>query len=217
MRIFALETDKSKIIQKFCHQGECVVLMTYYHGLSFLFAIIREIIITVVLIVVAFIAVAYGAPLWTTIGVLSVLWLIFVFFNLAKAWIDWQYDFILVTTDKVILVDQTSFFKQEIKPIHIENIGSVSTETQFWGIFPFGQIQINLKEGEGGDVITKRYVPRAEEVASKISTVVTNFQRGDQGKQFTNAPEAQTAAPQTHVASNPHPQPSESPPPTQTP
>jgi hypothetical protein len=111
------------------------------------------------------------------VGILSLLWFVFVFFNLIKAYIDWAYDFILITTDKVILLDQTSFFKREIKPIHIENIGGVSTETQFWDIFPFGTLCIHLKEGMGGQNITKYYVPRARKVAGILSDVVTKYQR----------------------------------------
>lgn len=153
------------------------MLMTYYHGLSFLFAILREMFLTVVLFGIGIAAWLMEWPMGWTLVILALLWFGFVFFNVIKAYIDWQYDFILVTTDKVVLVDQTSVLHQEIKPIHIENIGGVSTETQFWGLFPFGCIRMHLKEGEGGTYIVKKYVPRAEEVAGKISDVVTRYQR----------------------------------------
>ncbi|MDD5623589.1 MAG: hypothetical protein PHI23_02685 [Candidatus Peribacteraceae bacterium] len=177
MRIFALETDVEKLKAKFVAEGEKEVLMTYYHGLSFFFASIREMILTIILVVVGAVAVLLGAPIGWVVGILFLLWFLFVFFNLMKAYIDWAYDFILVTTDKIIFVDQSSFFRQEIKPLHIENVGGVSTRTQFWNIFPFGMLRIHLKEGLGGDQITKKYVPRAQEVAARISEVVTRYQR----------------------------------------
>jgi len=177
MRIFALETDISKIKARFCHAGEKEVLLTYYHGLSFLFAILREILITIVLLIIGIVGGIFGWPMMWTIGILFILWVVFVFFNVIKAYIDWAFDFILITTDKVILMDQTSIFKREIKPIHIENIGGVSTQTQFWDIFPFGAICIHLKEGLGGHSITKRYVPRAQKVASALSDIITAYQR----------------------------------------
>jgi len=151
--------------------------MTYYHGLSFMFAIVREIFLTVALFGAGITAWAFNLPMVWVTGILMGLWFVFVFFNIIKAYIDWYYDFILVTTDKVILVDQTSIFKQEVMPIHIENIGGVSVFTQFWSIFPFGGICIHLKEGRGGEDISKKYVPRAQEVAGKISDVITCYQR----------------------------------------
>jgi hypothetical protein len=99
-----------------------------------------------------------------------------------KAYIDWTYDFIIITTDKVILVDQTSIFKQEIMPLHLENIGGISTFTQYMDIFPFGGISIHLKEGKGGEDVMLKYVPRAKEVAGTLSDVVTTYQRRAHGK-----------------------------------
>lgn len=177
MRILALETDIEKIKARFCHEGEDIVLFTYYHGLSFFFAILREIVITVVLLIAMIVSVIFEWPLIWVIPILLFLWLGFVFFNVLKAYIDWSYDFLIVTTDKIILVDQTSVFKQEIMPMHIENIGGVSTFTQFMNIFPFGGIVLHLKEGKGGEDITLNYVPRAQQVASVISDVVTTYQR----------------------------------------
>ena len=94
-----------------------------------------------------------------------------------RAFIDWQYDFIYVTTDRIVLIDQTTFIKQRIMPIHHENIASVSSETQFWNVFPFGRIVVRLKEGEGGEKIMLQYIPDAADVAARISEVVTRYQR----------------------------------------
>jgi hypothetical protein len=177
MKFFALETDIGKLKERFCSEDECEVHMTYYHALSFLFAVFREIVITIILFGVGIFAWIMGWPMMWVVAILAALWFLFVFFNLLKAYIDWRYDFILVTSDKVILVDQTSFLRHEIKPIHLENIGSVTTRTQYWNIFNFGIVKINLKEGEGGDIITLKYVPEAEDVAAKIADVTTTFQR----------------------------------------
>ncbi|PIQ76116.1 hypothetical protein COU78_05970 [Candidatus Peregrinibacteria bacterium CG10_big_fil_rev_8_21_14_0_10_49_24] len=177
MQFLALETDINKIKQAYCHEGECEVLFTRYHGLSFLFAILREILITVVLFTIAIFGWMNDWPMGWLVGILFALWIIFVLFNVLKAYIDWAYDFIYVTTDKILIVDQTSLFRREIKPLHMENIGSVSTETQMWGIFPFGKLCVHLKEGLGGDDMTLKYVPYANKVASQISAAVTRYQR----------------------------------------
>ncbi|MDP6561951.1 MAG: hypothetical protein QF793_03430 [Candidatus Peribacteraceae bacterium] len=188
MRIFALETDIEKIKERFCHDGECIVLMTYYHGLSFFFAILREIVITIVLVIAAIVAFAWGWPMVWVLPILFVVWLAFAAFNVIKAYIDWTFDFIFITTDKVILVDQTSIFKQEIMPIHLENIGGISTFTQYMDVFPFGGLSIHLKEGKGGEDVTLKYVPHAKEVSSTISEVVTAYQRRSHSQRHQKLP-----------------------------
>jgi len=191
MKFFALETDISKIKQRFCHEaeGECEVLTTHYHGLSFLFAIVREVFITIFLFGVGVTGFYLQWPMFWLLVILVCVWVFFVFFNVMKAYIDWYFDFIFVTTDKIVLVDQTSFFHQKVNPIHIENIGSVTAETQFWGIFGFGCIRINLKEGEGGSQVKLDYVPNADVIAGQISDVVTQFQRhGPRGRHASQVP-----------------------------
>lgn len=177
MRILALETDIGKIKKRFLYEGEEEVLTTHYHGASFLFASIREFFFTILLFGIGVAAWFMNAPMGYTVTMLFVVWFMFVFISLVKAFIDWLFDFIFVTSEKVILVDQTSVIRHKIKPINLENIGGVTAQTQFGDVFRFGIVEINLKEGEGGKTIILRYVPDAREVASKISEVVTKYQR----------------------------------------
>lgn len=177
MRIFALETDVEKIIRRFCNENERVLFVTPYHILSFFFATIREFVMSMFLVAAGVFAWWMGWPVLPAIGMLLLVWVIFVFFNLLKASVDLLYDSLVVTEEKVILIDQTSIFKQQIRPIYIDNIGAISAETQFWNIFPFGTVKIHLKEGLGGNVIVLEYVPKASEVAAVISSIVTEYQR----------------------------------------
>ncbi len=178
MRFFALDTRiAEKIRQRYCTEGEEEVLLTRYHWMSFLFRTVREACITIALLVVIFLALEYEWPLYEIIGSAAAVWIVFVFFHVLRDYIDWRYDMILLTTEKMVLVDQTSFIRHEEKPIHLENVGGVSSSTQFLNLFPFGTLTLNLKEGLGGDALTLRYVPHAERVASLISDVVTKYQR----------------------------------------
>lgn len=186
MRIFALQTDKQKIIRRYCHdhEGESVVHFTHYHGLLFLFRAIKDVFFTIIIIALGVLSLYFKMHVGWTFGILGIIWFLFVFKNLIKIYIDWRYDFIVITTDKVILVDQTFFFKQQIMPIHVENIGGISTFTQFWDIVPFGGMKLHLKEGLGGQDITIKYVPHLQVVAGKISDVVTRYQRHNYQKEL---------------------------------
>jgi hypothetical protein len=178
MHFFALDTRiAEKIRQRYCTEGEEEVLLTRYHWMSFLFRSVRETFITVALFTVIFFAWEYQWPMYEIIGFAAAIWIIFVFFHILRDYIDWRYDMILLTTEKMVLVDQTSFIRHEEKPIHLENVGGVSSSTQFLNLFPFGTLILHLKEGLGGDAVTLRYVPDAQHVASLISDVVTKYQR----------------------------------------
>lgn len=183
MRLFALDTNAMETIcRRYCTQGETVVLLTRYHWLSFLLRTFREFAVTLLLIALVALAWTYEWPLAEIIGTVVSLWVVFVLFRILKAFIDWRFDCILVTTDKIVLVDQTSIFSRQEKPIHLENVGGVSAATQFWDIFPFGKITIHLKEGLGGDAVTIYFVPHAQQVAATIVDVVTKYQRKGHAK-----------------------------------
>ena len=178
MRLFALDTKAMQTIcKRYCTAGETEILLTRYHWMSFLLRSFREFLITLLLVGLVSVAWTFPWPLAEIIGTVVSLWVIFVLFRILKAFIDWRFDFILVTTDKIVLVDQTSIFSRQEKPIHLENVGGIAASTQFWDIFPFGKMTIHLKEGLGGDAVTIFFVPHAQEVAATIADVVTKYQR----------------------------------------
>ncbi len=181
MRIFALETDLRKIEAKFLSPGEEHIITAFYHWFTFFLAVLKHLAITTVIIALVVVITLAGAPWeWVTLIALA-LWLILVPYPLLKRYIDWKFDFLFMTTDKVIIVDQSSIFKQKITQMNLENFASVTSETQFWNIFPFGKVHFHLKEGVGKEMKLK-YIPEAADVADKIADAVTALQRRRSGK-----------------------------------
>lgn len=176
MRIFALETDVEKIKRPFLSEEESEIATVYFHGFRFFLILARDAFLTALLISLGIAFSFMNMPVsWILIaGVL--MWFVFICIPLLKAYLDWRFDFLLVTTDKIVVVDQSSLFRHRITPINLENFASVSIETQFWNLFPFGILSFSLKEGTGDSVMLK-YVPNVEEVASRISNAITIFQR----------------------------------------
>lgn len=177
MRFLALETDSKKIIRRYCSPEEIVLHVTHFHGMLFTIKTLKNLFITLPVIAIIAAALYFGSPVGITLAVGAVA-LLFSTFPILKAWIDWQYDYIIITSDKIVLVDQSSIVRQHIKPINYENIGSVSLETQWFNMFNFGIIHLDLKEGEGGGTITKDFVPYPQKIGEVLSAAVTNFQRG---------------------------------------
>jgi len=176
MRLFALETDTAKIKHSFLSADEQEVMTVYFHGFRFFMIFARDAFVTALLISLG-IGLGYiRIPILWIVFPGSLVWLFFIFIPLLKSYLDWRFDFILVTTDKLIVVDQSSLFHRKVTPMNLENFASVSVETQFWNLFPFGELHFSLKEGTGEEVQLK-YVPNVEEVASRISDCITMFQR----------------------------------------
>jgi hypothetical protein len=176
MRIFALETNTERFKKKFLSEEEQEVMTIYYHWFAFVLALFKQGFFTLIAVLIGAGLITVDLPwTWVTL-VIVLLWIAFILPSAIKAFLDWRYDFTFVTTDKVVLVDQSSLFRQKITPINLENFASVSTETQYGNIFPFGKLRFHLKSGLGEDLVL-RYIPNADEVAAKLANAVTIFQR----------------------------------------
>lgn len=176
MHLFALETNVRKLKERFLSTEEREVRTVFYHGFRFLSTVLRDVLWTMLIVVIAVGLSFAGLPLFWIFPAAVIVWLFIVFRSLLRAYIDWKYDFILITTDKVIVVDQSSLFHQKVTPMNLENFASASAETQFWNLFPFGVLHFRLKEGVG-DGVNLRYIPNAHDVAACISDAITTFQR----------------------------------------
>ena len=172
-----METDIQRIKARFLTSGETEIFTAHPHFVSFLWHVAWEIFVTVLLL--ASCIYAYHAdilPGGMALTVFAAGWLIFVFFGLVEAYIDWKYDFIFLTTDKLIIVDQMSLFRKFITPISLENLGDVISQTQWLDLFNFGIIHIALKEGNGPEIVL-RFMPHADRLVAKIAEQITLYQR----------------------------------------
>lgn len=177
MHIFALETNVEKVKKRFLAQDEEEIFTAHPHMMSFIVHVFGEVVVTIALLVL-FSGVYYMEILSLNAAVLffSIAWFTFAFFGLIEAFLDWKYDFLMLTTDKLILVDQMSLFRKSTTPISLENLGDTKAKTQWLNLFNFGIIEIALKEGNGPDVRLK-YMPHADQLVVKIAEQSTLYQR----------------------------------------
>jgi len=177
MRIFALETNIQRLKKQFLAHGEGEIFTAHPHLVSFLIHIVWEVFITILLVVACSLSFHFGIiSLPVALTVFLVGWATFVFFGFVESYLNWKYDFIFLTTDKLIIVDQSSLFRKSITPISLENLGDVSTETQWLNLLDFGIIHIALKEGKGPKV-KLRYMPKADQLVAQMSEQITLYQR----------------------------------------
>lgn len=177
MRIFALETNIERIKERFLTSGETEIFTAQPHFISFLWNIAWEVFVTALLGAACVYALQSGIlPAGMALTIFVVGWFLFVFFGLVEAYINWQYDFIFLTTDKLIIVDQMSLFRKYITPISLENLGDVMSQTQWLDLFNFGIIRIALKEGNGPEIVL-RFMPHADKLVAKMAEQITLYQR----------------------------------------
>lgn len=174
MKIFALETDKEKLKRSFCGPDEKIVCTANFHGFLFAGKAIVASFWTVLIVGVVIAGISFGLPGGILTGVALLAWLILVARPLFRSFIDWKFDLLILTTGKLVIINQSSIFRQHVRQMNLENIASVNVETQFGNIFPFGSLCFDLKEGLG-ERMCLRYIPSAHHISANISDALMKF------------------------------------------
>ena len=189
MHILALETNLGKLKKQFLAEGEEELLSTTRHIFAFLIPIFWSSLLTIFLLSAGIAAIATGIVAAPLASLFLLAWLLFFLYQIAATVIHWRYHFLVVTTEKVVVIKHRSFFYQDIFPLHLENIISTRSESQFFGIGNCGTVQLTLEQkkelGSSQEVIVD-YLPRPSVVAGVIeNAIVLKKQRVpvDQGPQ----------------------------------
>ena len=175
MHIFALETDLEKLKRALLSPGEREVLSVRFHPALFYLRALWALLLTLLLALFSAMIWQFGIPLLWVIVVAVIVWCVFIFMRVVRALIDWRYDLLMVTTDKIVVIDQSSVLHSSVRQMNIENLATVHSETQMLNLFPFGRLCFDLKEGIGARLCLP-YIPRAERVASEVSQAIRQFQ-----------------------------------------
>lgn len=186
MKILALETNEERLKEQVISPSEQLLLAIHFSGYLFGARLLRSIIYTLLLAGLATVFILASLPWELVVLVILLVWLPLVGVKLLTALIDWRYDVLLVTTDKIIVVDQSSIIRSSIQQMNIENIASVTAHTQFGDLLPFGRLCFDLKEGTGQRMVLP-FVPCSRAVASTIANIVMDFQ----GRRAVKAPNVQ--------------------------
>ncbi|MBI5794558.1 hypothetical protein HZA87_05795 [Candidatus Uhrbacteria bacterium] len=177
MRFFALQTDLGELKKQFMLQDEKEILVTNRHGIVFFVSLLKATAVTVAVwavLVTAFIF-AGTATLRLLIGVLAVVAAVYELYAILNAYIDWRYNILIITTEKIVIINQSYLFYQNVKPIHLNNVRSATCESQFFGIWRCGVLHINLQEMIDNTTkeIVLPYIPQPDFVVSAIEQAIS--------------------------------------------
>lgn len=172
MKFLALQTDVELLKKQFIPEGEHEIVTVTKHPIKFFVELFEVTVGAFVFSSILFLALL---TIDNSIGLsirysLYVLLLLTYAYQILKSYIAWRYNFLIVTSEKIIIINQRSFLHQDMNSIHLDNIRSSRFESQFFGIFRCGVVSIDLHELEGGStqMLTLPYIPAPDTVASAI-------------------------------------------------
>lgn len=169
MRFLALETDIRKLKRQFLAEGEEELLTTSHHIYNFLLPMLWIAPVTIAIVFMWIELMTRGADPFFVTTILYV-WLLIALGLALDAFIKWRYRFLIITTEKIVLVEHKFIFSHQITPVPIENITSAHTASQFLGIGNCGRLTLNLVVMKGGtnEEIHIRTVPKPDVIAGVI-------------------------------------------------
>lgn len=174
MRILALETDLGKLLRQYLGDDEKSIMTGRYSIFLFIMVLLEQIALGAIIFAVGVAGVMLGAPVWV-MTTMIIVWGMFCVTRIVGAYIAWRFNIIFVTSRKVICVFQ-SLIHQRINSMNLFNLGSIISQSQLANIFNFGKIIFLLKSPPDGRM-TLTYIVDAQNLSSKITECVANFQQ----------------------------------------
>lgn len=175
MQIFALETNVDRLKAKLFSAGEREIFTVRRHVVLFVLRSVWYIVLTILLAsVTAYIIVAGFLDPLILVPASLLLWLVFVLVGWVRAYIDWQYDFIFLTNEKLVIVDQTTIIRRTITSLSLDSIAQVNSHSQWLNIFGFGMLEIAQREGQTEN-FKLPYLPDPDRLVTLISDQISSF------------------------------------------
>lgn len=99
----------------------------------------------------------------------SVLWLLLIFLALAVIWTNYYLDLWIVSTKRIISVDQISLFNRKVTSLSLERIQEITVKEENFvqAFFKYGTLDIETASPTDGDA-TMEGIPNPENVRKTI-------------------------------------------------
>lgn len=174
MKLFALEANIRALKRRFIAEGEEELLSTTRHSFAFFLPLFWIVPAAGAALVAWGAGVAAGLDLVVLTGVLYAV-LAGLFFAAVHAFIEWRYNVVVVTTEKIVVVDHRFLFSQSIRPIPLENIATTHAGSQYLGIGNCGYVTLHLTEMAQGQTAKIRLdrLPKPDVIVGIIENART--------------------------------------------
>ncbi len=186
MRFLALQTDVEVLKKQYIPEGEHEIMTVRRHVVPFVMDFIWK--TAVMLPIAAAIFMGFSAfssfeSLIISNGLLLIVAFSYIY-QIIKSYIAWRYNFLIVTSDKIIIINHRSFLHQGMNSIHLDSITTSKFNSQYLGLVRCGILYLHLqeKEGQGSTrIITIPHIPNPDTVASAIEHAIMLKQQRAKG------------------------------------
>jgi hypothetical protein len=175
MKLFAVETNLGRLKAQFVNETEQEILSIYKH-IYYFYQSAFPVCFFYLMFLTGIGAMAVSGILPEAILFAAAAGTLVAGFLLLSAYANWRYDFILFTTDKMVIFD-CALFRQSIEPVNLEHLSSVTGETKFGNLFGFGTLHFMLKDEHTRPELVADYIPDIAVTSARISDIITDFQR----------------------------------------
>lgn len=176
MQILALETDVEVLKKKFLVEGEQAVLVTHKHWIVFIVNIWWQTIVTTLLLAGSVAMAVSDLLTLPLIASIVGIWGLLYAYYLLWAYVQWKYNFLIISTQKLVIVEQYAVVRQHINPLPFPRISNTRVESQFAGIFRCGILYLNMmvpeRRGEYME-LSIPYLPKPADIAAMIENGLT--------------------------------------------
>jgi hypothetical protein len=149
MRFLALESNIRALKKRFMVEGEEELLSSSRHVFAFLIPLLWIIPAAVLALI------AWGAGVAADLDVLVLTGILYfvlagLFAAALHGFIEWRYNFIVITTEKIVIVDHRFIFSQSIRPVPLDTIATTDVGSQYFGLGNCGFVNLHLSEVKQG-------------------------------------------------------------------
>jgi hypothetical protein len=142
---------------------EDVILITHQHP----FVLLHSVLLSVLIFLIPFLIYTVS-PTGTVLSLAVVLALILGGYRLLSAWYGWNRTLFLVTTERILFLEQHGFFKRELIEAPLKNIDQVSHSVTGLLHTVFGYGTLNLTTASSMQPIAINHVPYPYDIQQEI-------------------------------------------------
>jgi membrane protein YdbS with pleckstrin-like domain len=158
--------------------GEEVIGVQRKHWASFL----KQIFIAVLILIVPFFFIIFFFSRWWLMIIFFV-WVTIGFAYALYQWFVWHYDSMVITTRRVINIDQKSLFSRSVAEVPLTKIQDITYEVHGMraSLFNYGRIEIT----SAGNSLSIDHIPDPEEVRDIIFELLERYRRRKKKKEVS--------------------------------
>lgn len=167
-----------KDVQDTLKEGEEMIGVQRKHWASFM----KQIVVAILILIIPFFFIIFFFSRWWLMLIFFV-WVSIGFAYVLYQWFVWHYDSMVITTRRIINVDQKTLFSRSVSEVPLSKIQDITYEIRGMraSLFNYGKIEI----ASAGNSVSIDHIPDPEEVRDVIFELHERYRKRKKKKEVT--------------------------------